>query len=343
MKIAFSGDISFNNRYSSIDKKRFSQFKLPFETDYFIGNLECLASGENGEINPFKIPSLSTSSKALEQLKTFGFTHVALANNHIYDNLESGLKKTTSILDQLNIQYFGAAVKTPAQSSLILESSEGFKVGILNYVDKPTNPCPPPDTTIQVSYFDIGKVKADITQLKTSCKYVIIYLHWGGKSENMMFPDSDQLRKARQLSETDADVIIGHHSHVIHPIVNQQGKKIYYSLGNFCFDDINFNNQTFSLKEENKRGLIVLLDFGNQGIIHRVVGTRIRHDGEITFIESYHNRSALFHMLSLFPPLLNLQFHFNHKLIRPIKFLFRGNPIKQMKKIDGKKIKSLFK
>jgi Putative enzyme of poly-gamma-glutamate biosynthesis (capsule formation) len=343
MKIAFCGDISFNNRYSYINEKRFSEFKLPFETDYFIGNLECLANAEDGAINPFKIPSLSTFSEALVQLKKFGFTHLALANNHVYDNLESGFLKTTSTLDQLDIQYFGAAVKTPVQSSLILKSSEGFNVGILNYVDKPTNPCPPPDTKIEVSYFDMEKVQADITQLKVSCKYVIIYLHWGGKSENMMFPDSDQLKKAKLLSETEADVIIGHHSHVIHPIVNEKGKKIYYSLGNFCFDDIEFNNQTIHLKEKNKQGLIVLLDFGNHGINYTVVGTRINYDGEITFMDSYPNRSILFHMLSMFPPLLNLQFHFNHKFIRPIKFLFRGNPIKQIKKIDGKKIKSLLK
>lgn len=343
MKIAFTGDISFNNGYSYLNKYCNNNFYLPIEIDFFVGNLECLAKSDDGSTNPYKIPTLSTSAKAIEQLNKFGFTHVSLANNHIYDNLESGLLNTISTLDKINISYFGASVKTSAKSSIILDSKNGFKVGILNYVDITTHPCPPPDTTIQVSYFDLEKVKTEISQLKRVCKYVIVYLHWGGKSENMMFPDSDQLRKAKLLSKTDADVIIGHHSHVIHPIVNYGKKKIYYSLGNFCFDDIEFNNQVLRLKEKNKRGLIVILDFGNDGINHRVLGTQIDRNGEINVIESYVNRKFLFQILSVFPFLLNFQFHFNQLIVRPVKFLFSGNPITQLRKIDSKKLKSLFK
>lgn len=342
MKIAFSGDISLNNRYATAEKGRFTNFELPVKTDYFIGNLECLVSGDKG-VNPHKIPSLSTSKEAIYQLERFGFTHVALANNHIFDNLESGFLKTTTALDEMGIGYFGASLNSPNLPYLILENEENIKVGILNYVDKSTNPTPPSKTDINVSYFNLETLREDVKLLKKSCNYVVIYIHWGGKSENMLYPDADQLAKAKKLALTDADVIVGHHSHVIHPIVVEKGKYIYYSLGNFCFDNIYFNNRTTYLKKKNKKGLILHLEFGKTGIKHNVFGTKIDENGEINIVKAYKNQSFLFRMLSIFPPLLNLQFQFNYRILRPLKFLFRGNPISQLKKIDSKKIKSLFK
>ncbi len=110
VNISFLGDISFNNKYNELyikKRKPFSKIsKILKESDFVVGNLECLASGNEGE-NLFKKPRLKTSVETLNYLKEIGVDLVTLAHNHIYDNLLDGFFKTINFLQENKISWIG--------------------------------------------------------------------------------------------------------------------------------------------------------------------------------------------------------------------------------------------
>ncbi len=108
-----------------------------------------MSCGEKGE-NLLKNPRLKTTARTFDWLKELNVTHVSLANNHVFDNLDDGFKNTTKKLDELGIYYWGAKIGSPAQKYIELKEGE-FVLGILTYADPDTNPCRPPDSKINLS------------------------------------------------------------------------------------------------------------------------------------------------------------------------------------------------
>jgi poly-gamma-glutamate synthesis protein (capsule biosynthesis protein) len=74
----------------------------------------------------------------------------------------------------------------------------------------------------------------DVRRMKKSADFVVVSVHWG--QEYMRFPDSSQVDRAHALVDAGADVVFGHHPHVLQPVECYKGALIFYSLGNFVFD-----------------------------------------------------------------------------------------------------------
>ncbi len=264
MSIIFLGDISLNDNYIELYKRG----EKPFEeisnilnnSDLVVGNLECFSDSQEGE-NLLKKPRLKTKLETLNYLKDINLGLACLANNHFYDNLEEGFKKTIDFLSYNNINYIGASINGSEGQPFIFEKN-GISIAILNYVSKDTNPNLPDDAKVRPNWFYLKKVEEDLTKLKDNVDYIIVYPHWGGKMEGAKLPDRELIPIAHKIIDAGADLIIGHHSHTIQPYEIYKGKYIFYSLGNFCFSDVITDGIVSYLdRKRGLKGVIVLVEF----------------------------------------------------------------------------------
>ncbi len=148
-------------------------------------------------------------------LKEGDIEAVNLANNHIYDYLNIGYQDTVSTLKEADVNYFGNG-----NTSLI--DVKGVKVGLVGY------------TGFSDTQDLRNKIKEDIQSLKAQgANVVIASFHWGIERE--YYPYNVQKNIAHHTIDSGADLILGHHPHVVQGIEVYKDKNIIYSFGNFCF------------------------------------------------------------------------------------------------------------
>ena len=171
-------------------------------------------------------------------IATAGFNVINHATNHIMDKGEAGIVSSMDFWDsQKDIQYLGIhrSEQDRAQRHVII-SKNNFKVGFLSYTYG-TNGIPLPRGKLWlVSLIDREKIAADIKALRPLCDYLVVSMHWG--DEYKLTFNREQERLAAFLAEQQVDLVIGHHPHVIEPLVimkrNDGGSMpVFYSLGNF--------------------------------------------------------------------------------------------------------------
>jgi poly-gamma-glutamate synthesis protein (capsule biosynthesis protein) len=201
-----------------------------------VGNLECFLQSMHGE-NTLKIPRLKTTVETLNYLKDLHLNLVSLANNHAYDNLEDGFKKTINTLDKLNISYLGAGLSTIAAQKPFFSTIKGLRFCFLNYLDLCFKHTVPEFAKVYLNWLRLEKVKHDIQGVRQRADFVILLLHWGGDVEGLNYPSLNQPYITNKLVQFGADLIIGHHTHTFQPYEVIQGNHVLYSLGNFCFSD----------------------------------------------------------------------------------------------------------
>jgi len=263
IRISFLGDTSLNNDYNVLYEKGenpFEQISPELEkSDFVISNIECFAKGEKGE-NINKIHRLKSNIKTFNYLKNINLSLVTTANNHIYDNLEDGYKRTIDFFNINKIDYIGSGYSKKKASREKVINIKGKKFCFLNYVTEDTNPMIPDNANIKVNYFDEYKVKKDIRRNKDS-DFIIILVHWGGRFEGCSYPDPKLKPLGQNLIDAGANLIIGHHSHTFQPFEIYKGKYIFYSLGNFCFSDIISDNKKYPLRKKNRESAILHVEF----------------------------------------------------------------------------------
>lgn len=150
-----------------------------------------------------------------EIIKSADIETVNIANNHTMDYLEKGYNDTIENLKVAEIGFFG-------NNNIYITTIKGIKIGLLGYKGWSNGN-------------DIkNQIKTDIENLKKdNCQLVIVSFHWGIERDN--YPNSVQKDLARFAIDNGADLVLGHHPHVIQGIEKYKGKYIVYSLGNFCF------------------------------------------------------------------------------------------------------------
>ncbi len=233
------GDMMFDrNVRNKIDKIGFDTFfegvkELLTNADVTIGNLE----------GPFTTyPSKTASLKSKELVFTFdpalapklaevGFDILGLANNHTYNFGREGFAMTKQYISETGMVSYGDPNNKEALS--VMMEKNGIKIGIVGFHE--------------FSYVNFDKVLAEIDLLRPAVDFLIVTPHWG--IEYQKEPTELMRTLAYKWIDRGADVIIGAHPHVIGNIEEYNSKKIFYSLGNFVFD------QYFS--KETSEGLVV--------------------------------------------------------------------------------------
>jgi len=194
-----------------------------------IGNLESPFFEGESNTDPNTM-IFGAELKSVAGLKNAGFDALNLANNHFSNQGKEGENLTMDVLTKNDINYFG----TPEQP--LIKTIKNNRIAFLGY-SEPT--------------MDAGQVKLDIESAKAKADTIIVSIHAG--YEYTPYANSRQIEFARAAVDAGAEVVLGHHPHVVQGIEDYKGKKIFYSLGNFIFD------QPWS--EETKQGLMVKLNF----------------------------------------------------------------------------------
>lgn len=221
--------------------------------DIFIANLEGPIT-ETQECQKKEIVFSFDPSVALMLAKN-GITHVSLANNHTFDCFEHGLVDTKRYLGEAGIVYTGGGALSESATTTEVR---GKRIAILG-IDRTIAP------TKRALVFEY------VQNLERNHEYVVIEVHWGNEYEQL---ESDEQKTfAHGLIDAGADVIIGHHPHVVQSIEFYNGKPIFYSLGNFIFDQI---------EKERNTGIAVELLISEHKILTTVHPYTISRDREPT-------------------------------------------------------------
>jgi poly-gamma-glutamate capsule biosynthesis protein CapA/YwtB (metallophosphatase superfamily) len=171
---------------------------------------------------------------------------VNCANNHSADFHSGGILETIKNLDRYGIKHIGIGANSDEAHAPVVLDINGVRLGFLGYADSRTfiaGRKRPGRTSMSRS-----RMLEDIRKLKPSVDFVIVNLHWG--KELAEEPDSSQILLAHGLIDGGADLIIGHHPHVLQGIEIYGRGFIAYSLGNFVFggNSRSVNSETAVLK-----------------------------------------------------------------------------------------------
>lgn len=192
------------------------------QADLVVGNLECpMVSSAPKAMDTRKIP-LWSDARNVRMLGSFGFTHVGLNNNHIFDLFEAGLDETTKLLDGRGIRGFGIDYEGLSQYCRVSVNGITLGMAAVNWVE-----------TGFSGHLSKDLAGLDVGSLKKDCDFLIMSLHWG--DDHNTFINGDQQEAGRRLIDQGVDLIIGHHPHVPQGYEVYKGKHIFYSLGNFIF------------------------------------------------------------------------------------------------------------
>lgn len=203
--------------------------------DLVLGNFECVFSGA-GKPNTTKI-SLFANSNLVEQLH--GISGLCLSNNHIGDLGVEGVKLTQQILREKGILNWGVGDTMGEARQPVITTVRGVRVGLLAYTCLTTNAA----AYATADYPGVAPLagqycKQDISALREQCDYIIVSVHWG--VEGAHYPTLDQISLAHSMIDAGADVVWGHHPHVIQPVEFYRGGVIAYSMGNFVFSNFDY-------------------------------------------------------------------------------------------------------
>ncbi|MRR35428.1 CapA family protein [bacterium] len=171
--------------------------------------------------------------ETLRAIRDAGFNMLSLANNHIMDCNDEGLKDTIRLCDRLGIAHAGAGIDLENAGRMALILRRGMRFGLLAY--SMTYPLefwagPGRAGTYHPEY---SRIEKDIAKAKSQVDILLVSFHWGEELKSE--PKSYQTGLARSAVRSGADMVLGHHPHVAQAIEIYRGKPIFYSLGNYAF------------------------------------------------------------------------------------------------------------
>ena len=172
-----------------------------------------------------------------QALQRAGIDIVSIANNHMKDQGERGVLSTISALDSAGVAHAGAGKNLEEARALTVLERQGVKVGYLAYNDSDVVPPSYHATDVQsgTNIMNTERLREDIEQARSKVDVLIVSMH-SGTEYVTTYPNSHQTEFAHAAIDAGADMVIGHHPHVLEPLEIYKGKYIFYSLGNFVFD-----------------------------------------------------------------------------------------------------------
>lgn len=240
--LLFGGDVQLDRYIRSVVLKRGWDFLLSNSLRQELQTADLVIANLEGPIT--NASSVSLSSKEGEHdnyIFTFPpttgiFLHeenirlVNLGNNHILNFKEEGVKETKQYLSHAGVQFFGSPLT--GDDRMLIQDVGDTKVAFVNYNE----------------FIFQGKEKAlaDIASVRGKADFVVLYTHWGKEYVPAL---ASVKTLAHEFVDAGTDLIIGSHPHVVQEKEEYRGKMIYYSLGNFIFDQY--------FRPETKSGLLV--------------------------------------------------------------------------------------
>ena len=235
LTISFLGDCSIGDSYRTRSyEKSYAKtvdklgFEWPFSLvrpyldadDVTVANLEVVFTTQKRQAD--KDMNLIADPRYVGVLLESGVDVVNTANNHSFDFMAAGYRESLKTLDDAGIPHFGTI--SPGSKNMVdhilIHEAKGIKIGFVGFAYPQNN--------------DIERIAQRIKDLRSQgCDLVIASLHWG--RELHATPNAGQYSYAKKVLDAGADVLYGHHPHILQPVHLYKGKPIFYSLGNFTF------------------------------------------------------------------------------------------------------------
>lgn len=240
LTILFTGDVLLDRGVRRAAERKgisylFEEVSPIFrEADAVVVNLECPLTDTISPVNKKYI--FRADARWAKDLKAAGITHAAMANNHTNDQGRRGLQATAQHLTEAGITPLGYGKNFKEQISPVLIEKDGISVALFNATtltienwcridDKPGIAQPTEEELLD----GIGDF-----QHRHPDTHIVVVLHWG--VEFQPYPSIRQRALAHKLSEAGVAAVIGHHPHILQPIDTIGKMPVYYSIGNFVFD-----------------------------------------------------------------------------------------------------------
>jgi len=230
---------------------RFPFLKIADElkgANFLFGNLEGPISDKGEKVG--SIYSFSNDPRVIEGLNFAGFDILSLANNHAFDYGREALEDTFLRLKTAGIDYVGAGFNEKEAYSPVIKEVNGstgspqVKIGFLAYTNLGPESWKATEKNSGIAWINekkIEKIKEDIKTAREKVDILIVSLHAG--EEYIFEPTQFQISFSKAAIDAGADIVIGHHPHLIQKSEQYQNGWIFYSLGNFVFDQ-SFSKET---------------------------------------------------------------------------------------------------
>lgn len=269
--VGFVGDIMMDRGVKHSVMKNFSgDYSMLFADadflktpDIMFGNLEGPASNVGTDLH--NLYSFRMDPAVLPLLKEKGFDVLSLANNHMGDWTVKAFVDTLNRVKDTGIIPCGAGMnKKEAVQPAVLEK-DGYKVGFICFTDVGPTGLAATETKAGLLLASDPEYDTIIKNASSHVDVLIVSFHWGVEYKKVHNTRQEEL--AKRAIDAGATAVAGHHPHVSQDIGEHKGSPIFYSFGNFIFD------QSFS--EETMKGLFVATTLKGKEIIdtkvHQVV------------------------------------------------------------------------
>lgn len=247
--LAFVGDVMLARNVETVQRNYGADYvfvameTVPTST-VLIGNFESSIAVDHTQTPDFGF-SFSTPTSSILSLKKFGFAYLSLANNHSYDTGADNFAYTQEVISDHDMVPFGdQRLSTSSTTYVELDTKKVALIGLYALTQAP----------------DMDRMQVEMEVAEANSDFQVVYVHWG--PEYQLTHSVFQETLAKQLIDLGADAIIGHHPHVVQDIQLYKDVPIFYSLGNFVFD------QYFSLDVQ--EGLWVDIRFENDEPVYNL-------------------------------------------------------------------------
>ncbi|MDQ3801947.1 MAG: CapA family protein, partial [Acidobacteriota bacterium] len=222
-------------------------------TDFNFGNLEVPISGNNNVVGKGLVFNMHT--RDLAGLKAYNFKVLNLANNHALDQGVSGLRRTQEFLSEHGFTYLGVGDNLEQAWQPKTITVKGVKIGFVGASYASVNDGGVARNDYVARIEDKDRLRQAIERLRgEGADFIVATMHAG--VEYTRRPHEPQIEFARNAIDFGADMVIGAHPHWVQIFETYKGKYIFYSLGNFIFD------QEWS--RDTKEGLALKITLNNR-------------------------------------------------------------------------------
>jgi len=237
ISFAAVGDIMYGSHTISYIKKHGTIYpfiptqKIFHQANIAFANLEAPFTETGTRFDKrftFKVPP-----KYATGLVEAGFDVVTLANNHMLDYGVEGLKNTIKTLDSIGVAHCGAGLNFYQAQEPAIIVKKGKQIAVLGYSMTFPQEFWATDSTGGTCYPNLRNMKNSILKCDSLYDFTVVTFHWGSELKN--YPKQYQKDYAHHAIDWGADLVIGHHPHVLQGLEIYKNRLIAYSLGNFSF------------------------------------------------------------------------------------------------------------
>lgn len=249
---------------------------------------------------PSSYPMFNSPKELGDEMVKIGFDVVNLATNHMLDKTTKGLLQSLDYWDSKEgVVHTGAYRNAQELNKVEYIEKDGIKIGLVGITQHTNGIKLPSNTEVKIIYTDNEEaIKAKIEAAKKECDVVLVNAHWGEEYTNV--PTDLQRNLAKKMANWGADVIIGHHPHVIQPvewIEKDDGSRtlVAYSLGNFISQQNRAPRMIggmlrYDLTKDFSSGKVIISNVTFETIVTHFVNNK--HDIQIYRLSQYNDTLA---------------------------------------------------